>query len=113
MTPFLLKEGSLFGITQESRINHLLNYALLMNPVSQNTAAQEEGGSIALRNQLRLHEDHIKVICRVRPTNNREIGFSLGQRKCVSVQDNKESIILHTKPDPKTFSFDYGRALPS
>lgn len=61
-----------------------------------------------LRDRLQLHENHIKVVCRVRPTNKRETGFSLSQRTCVNVQDNMETLTLSTKPDPKTFCFDYG-----
>ena len=62
----------------------------------------------SLRDRLQLHENHIKVVCRVRPTNKRETGLSLSQRTCVTVQDTHEVLTLSTKPDPKTFCFDYG-----
>jgi hypothetical protein len=62
-----------------------------------------------LRVRLRLNENHIKVVCRVRPTNRRETGLTLSPRTCVSVQESSETLQLHTKPDAKTFSFDYGK----
>jgi hypothetical protein len=62
----------------------------------------------ALRQRLRLQEDHIKVVCRVRPTNKRETGLSLGQRKSVTVLEDSETLALNTKPDPKNFCFDFG-----
>lgn len=59
-----------------------------------------------LSTHLRLHENHIKVVCRVRPGNKREANLMLAPRSCITVQST-ESLLLNTRPEPKMFSFDY------
>lgn len=74
------------------------------HPTNKGDGAAPKG---ELSSRLRVHENHIKVVCRVRPSNKRETGLSLGQKKCITVQDSAESLLLNTRPEPKTFSFDY------
>ena len=49
------------------------------------------------------------VVCRVRPVNQRESSMTIGKsaNKCISVQETNNAIVVNTKPDAKTFSFDY------
>ena len=51
-----------------------------------------------------MEDNHIKVICRVRPANSRE--SNNGLRQCIETCGQTE-VILKAKPDPRTFTFDY------
>lgn len=52
-----------------------------------------------------MEEDnnHIKVVCRIRPANARELNGGLRQ----SVQAKEANIIANTKPEARSFTFDY------
>ena len=47
--------------------------------------------------------NHIKVVCRIRPANTKERNGGLRQ----SVVVKETSVIANTKPEPKAFTFDY------
>ncbi|XP_078338905.1 kinesin-like protein KIF15 isoform X1 [Crassostrea virginica] len=49
--------------------------------------------------------DAIKVFVRIRPPDSYD--NDRGCQPCVSVNDNKTAVIVHSKPDPKTFTFDH------
>jgi chromosome segregation ATPase len=51
-----------------------------------------------------MMEDHIKVVCRVRPLNSKSLSQQRSQ--AVTVHDNK-TIVVNSKPSSQTFSFDY------
>lgn len=52
---------------------------------------------------------NITVVCRVRPINQRESNISSSSLKthCVNVQEGAKSIVINTKPEPKSYTFDY------
>ena len=52
-------------------------------------------------------EDHIKVVCRVRPANDREKKSALGTKSSVTVDALNNAITVNTKPKPLQFNFDY------
>lgn len=55
-----------------------------------------------------MSEDHIKVVCRIRPANQREgtgTGSS-GVRKCLSIPEDSNTVFLNSKPESKAFPFD-------
>jgi kinesin family protein 15 len=56
-----------------------------------------------------MSEDHIKVACRIRPANQREGtgSGSSGVRKCVSILEDSNTVLLNSKPESKAFSFDF------
>lgn len=63
-----------------------------------------------LHTRLRVHENHIKVVCRVRPSRTHETGgFNLFPKKCITIQENSQSLVLHSSRnnDVKIFHFDY------
>ena len=45
------------------------------------------------------------MVCRIRPANDREKKTVLGVRKCVTADGPR--VTVQTKPEPKTFSFDF------
>ena len=47
--------------------------------------------------------NHIKVVCRIRPANTRELNGGLRQ----SVHAKESNIVANTKPEPRSFTFDY------
>lgn len=49
--------------------------------------------------------DAIKVFVRIRPPDSYD--NDRGCQPCVSVNDNKTAVIVQSKPDPKTFTFDH------
>ncbi|XP_056009196.1 kinesin-like protein KIF15 [Ostrea edulis] len=49
--------------------------------------------------------DAIKVFVRIRPPDSYD--NDRGCQQCVSVNDTKTAVIIHSKPDPKTFTFDH------
>lgn len=51
-----------------------------------------------------MMEDHIKVVCRVRPLNSKSLSQQRSQ--AVTVHDNN-TIVVNSKPAPQTFSFDF------
>ena len=51
-----------------------------------------------------MEDNHIKVICRVRPPNSKE--SNNGLRRCVETSGQTE-VVLKAKPEPRTFTFDY------
>ena len=55
-------------------------------------------------------DNRIKVVCRVRPPVSRETHgaktLSLANR-CVVVADDKRTVTLNSKPQEKSFTFDY------
>jgi kinesin family protein 15 len=53
-------------------------------------------------------EDFIRVVCRVRPPNSKEAGPAcLNLRKSITIDNDSESLTIDTKPEPKSFAFDY------
>ncbi len=54
-----------------------------------------------------MSQDHIKVVCRVRPPNAREASGAGQTRKCVSIPPNSNCVMLNSKPENKAFTFDY------
>lgn len=51
-----------------------------------------------------MEDNHIRVICRVRPANSKESNHGL--RTCVQTRESNE-VVLNSKPEPRTFTFDY------
>ena len=49
--------------------------------------------------------DSIKVFVRVRPPGTPECEFDHGT--CLDVDNTNRAIIMHSKPDPKVFTFDH------
>jgi hypothetical protein len=54
-----------------------------------------------------MSEDHIKVVCRIRPANTRESSSSGQVRKCVSIPEYSNNVVLSAKPENKSFTFDF------
>lgn len=54
-----------------------------------------------------MSEDHVKVVCRIRPPNQRESSSAGHVRKCVSIFEPSNTVVLNSKPEAKTFTFDY------
>lgn len=54
-----------------------------------------------------MSEDHIKVVCRVRPANARESSSSGQARTCITIPENSNTVVLNAKPESKSFTFDY------
>ena len=54
-----------------------------------------------------MTEDHISVVCRVRPSNSRETSTSGKVRKCVEIPESACAVVLNSKPESKSFTFDY------
>jgi hypothetical protein len=50
-----------------------------------------------------MEDNHIKVVCRIRPANARELNGGLRQ----SVQAKETNILANTKPEARSFTFDY------
>ncbi len=48
--------------------------------------------------------DSIKVFVRVRPPATPESEFDHGM--CLEVDNGNKAVIMHSKPDPKIFTFD-------
>jgi kinesin family protein 15 len=53
-----------------------------------------------------MEDSHIKVSCRVRPFNTKEIN-SNQIRRCVNIKKECESVLLESKPEQKIFSYDF------
>lgn len=52
-------------------------------------------------------ENRIKVVCRVRPPVARETHGVGTANRCVSVSDDRRTVVLNSKPQGKSFTFDY------
>lgn len=53
-------------------------------------------------------ENRIKVVCRVRPPVSRETHGAKGlANRCVSVRPDNRTVMLSSKPQGKSFTFDY------
>lgn len=53
-------------------------------------------------------ENRIKVVCRVRPLVSRETHGSIGStNRCVTVGEDQRTVVLNSKPQGKSFTFDY------
>eukprot|EP01117_Protostelium_nocturnum_P016192 TRINITY_DN6359_c0_g1_i2.p1 TRINITY_DN6359_c0_g1~~TRINITY_DN6359_c0_g1_i2.p1 ORF type:complete len:1305 (+),score=532.06 TRINITY_DN6359_c0_g1_i2:120-4034(+) len=50
-------------------------------------------------------DENVKVCIRVRPMNQKET--SLGNRRCLTADGRKKTILLDAKPETKLFTFDY------
>ncbi|CAM9187121.1 unnamed protein product, partial [Choristocarpus tenellus] len=68
-----------------------------------------DGAPGCLELDLCSDDNRIKVVCRVRPPVSREMhGASLNSaNRCLSVGEDKRTVILHSKPQDKSFTFDY------
>lgn len=54
-----------------------------------------------------MSEDHIKVVCRIRPANSRESSSSGQVRQCLTIPDSSNTVVLNAKPENKSFTFDF------
>lgn len=54
---------------------------------------------------LAMDDNRIGIVCRIRPLNAKE-----GVAGCVTASSSAEHIVLHAKPESKTFTFDYAAA---
>jgi len=51
-------------------------------------------------------EDRIKVACRIRPADSNQ-AQSACVKRCVSVDNNSNTVTVHAKPETQNFGFDY------
>lgn len=56
---------------------------------------------------LDMTADNIKVCCRIRPANAREKSSAMGVRRCVEVDPVHNTVTVATKPDAKSYTFDF------
>ena len=54
-----------------------------------------------------MSEDHIKVVCRIRPANARESSSAGQTRTCISIPESSNTVVLNAKPENKAFTFDF------
>lgn len=55
-----------------------------------------------------VEDNRIKVVCRVRPPVSRETHGARGlANRCVSVGEDRRTVTLNSKPQGKSFTFDY------
>lgn len=54
-----------------------------------------------------MEEDHIKVVCRIRPINEREKKTGSSSKKCVTVDSLNNSISIKTTPKSSQFTYDF------
>lgn len=55
---------------------------------------------------ITIDENHIKVVCRVRPVNSIESSHKQGLRKCITVVDDGLNIQLTSRDKREKFHFD-------
>jgi hypothetical protein len=52
-----------------------------------------------------MSDEAVRVVVRVRPPNQRELDN--GFRSLLSVSNDDTTLVVNSKPDPKTFTFDH------